>query len=201
MFVAQYVWGPGVNPYEAFKRSDSNYSQVKKSALALRRRLHQMDRLEEFDSLVKKEEQNNYIVRIDEELDFYLGNLPECWNRWNIALKNSPTTPLRLVAGHNTLHWRSGISINDATVKGRTSINRCDRVLYHFFLHPVPLLLDVRKMYRQIRTRTLTNVLRKFFWFADPHDESTLQEYMLTRLGFGCKEADKIVELIMMFLV
>ena len=79
MFAAQYVWGPGVNPYEAFKRSDSNYSQVKKSALALRRRLHQMDRLEEFDSLVKKEEESNYIVRIDEELDFYLGNLPECW--------------------------------------------------------------------------------------------------------------------------
>ena len=61
-------------------------------------------------------------------------------------------------------------------------------------MNPVPLLLDVRKMYRQVRTKTLTNCLRKFLWFDDQGEIVTL---LPTRMLFGDRQPDKVVEILM----
>ena len=112
-----------------------------------------------------------------------------------MVFKNSVTTPVRVVNDNSTSHQGGG-SCNIAQAKGRKSINACNRVLWHFFINPVPLVLDISKCYRSIRTKLLTNVLRKVLWFADVNDESTIQAFMMIRMAFGDKQADKVIELV-----
>ena len=138
MFICQYVWEPGVDLYQKFHRKDSNYQQVKRSTIALRRRLEMMDKFDEFNELIQKELENGFLVQIDDNLDFFLSTLPDNYNRINLVFKaSSTTTPIRVVNANNTKN-RYGISINDAQVKGRTSINSTNRVLWHFQMNPVP---------------------------------------------------------------
>ena len=194
MFICQYVWEPGVDLYQKFHRKDSNYQQVKKSTVALRRRLETMNKFDEFNELIQKERENGFLVQVDENLDYFLSSLPDNYNRINLVFKaSSTTTPIRVVNANNTKN-RYGVSINDVQVKGRTSINSTNKVLWHFQMNPVPLLLDVRKMYRQVRTKTLTNCLRKFLWFDSEGEVITL---LPTRMLFGDRQPDKVVEILM----
>ena len=124
-----------------------------------------------------------------------MGNLPENYIRQGYVLKHSPTTPTRVVHDGGTGH-RNGLSSNAAQVKGRTSINRVNHVVWHWQCNAVGILFDVKKCYRSMRTKTLSNVLRKILWFEDPAKESTLCTYMPVRCLYGDQVPDKVWELI-----
>ena len=134
------------------------------------------------------------IINENEEIE--LAAFPECYNRLNVTYKkDSKTTPARMVNDHSTLH-HPGMSCNIAQVKGKTSLNLCHNVLFHFFLHAVPLVMDLAKCYRSVRCKTLTNSIRRVIWFTNPWDERTATTMMMLRMAYGDKIADKVISLI-----
>ena len=164
-----------------------------KSSLALRRKLEKFGKLNEFHEQIQLELERDYmkIIREDEEIE--LAAFPECFNRLNVTYKkDSRTTPARVVNDHSTLH-HPGQSCNIAQVKGKTSLNLCHNVLFHFFLHCVPLVMDLAKCYRSVRCKTLTNSIRRVIWFTDPTDERTATSMMMLRMAYGDKIADKVI--------
>ena len=195
MFLVQYVFGE-YDLHKEFPRYRTNYNQVLKSSLALRRKLEKLGKLNEFHEQIQLELERDYmkIIREDEEIE--LAAFPECFNRLNVTYKkDSRTTPARVVNDHSTLH-HPGMSCNIAQVKGRTSLNLCHNVLFHFFLHCVPLVMDLAKCYRSVRCKTLTNSIRRVIWFTDPTDERTATSMMMLRMAYGDKIADKVISLI-----
>ena len=137
MFLVQYVFGE-TDLHKEFPRHRSNYQQVLKSSLALRKKLEKLGKLEEFNEQIKLELERDYMKIINENEEIELAAFPECYNRLNVTYKkDSKTTPARMVNDHSTLH-HPGMSCNIAQVKGKTSLNLCHNVLFHFFLHAVP---------------------------------------------------------------
>ena len=45
---------------------------------------------------------------------------------------------------------------------------------FHFFHNPVPLLCDISKCYRSIRTKFLTNVFKKIMFLSDLNDPTSI---------------------------
>ena len=193
MFLVQYVWHK-IDIFEQFNSSRTNYRQVLKSTLDLRKRLLKMGKLSEFDNLIKEEVASGFMKPLNEEDEHRFSSLPECFNRLNLVFKDSSETTKTRIVNDNSTYHANGMSANMAQVKGETSINKVNHVLWNFFINPVPLVLDISKAYRSIRTKTLTNVLRKFIWFDNPDDPNSIRTYILTRVAYGDKIADKFVE-------
>ena len=57
------------------------------------------------------------------------------------------------------------------------------------------LLTDLSSAYRSVWTKAKTNSLRRFFWFRDPGDSSTMTELMVVRCNFGDRCAGRVLDL------
>ena len=68
-------------------------------------------------------------------------------------------------------------------------MNSSLEILLGFSCHPYCLMTDLSEAYRSIFTGKETNSCRRFFWFKDINDESSLVEMMLVRATYGDKAA------------
>ena len=194
MFLVQYIFNEDM--LATFPRHRNNSKQVLGSAKALRNKLEKWGRLTEYDDLIKTEVERGFMRPISEGDEIELAPFAEIHNRSNVVFRvSSVSTPARLTSDNSTLHG-NGLSCNSSQVKGRSCLNLVHNVLLHFFLHPVPLLYDLAKAYRSVRTRTLTNSVRRFFWFDDPQNPETARSFLPLRMLYGDKEADKFLALI-----
>ena len=68
-------------------------------------------------------------------------------------------------------------------------------VLAGWSVYGYAMLTDLSSAYRSVRTKAKTNSLRRFFWFSDPNDPSSMIEIMVVRMNFGDKPAGRVLDL------
>ena len=98
-------------------------------------------------------------------------------------LQASASTKLRVVT--NSSVNRSGGSYNDNCLQGSCLLNSSLDVLNGFSVWPYAFLTDLKEANRSIGTGDTTNNCRRFCWFRDPEDPSTLTDLMLNVSMYG----------------
>ena len=136
----------------------------------------------------------------------YVSNLPESTQRmlndhqcqhyipWRAVWKgNSISTPCRIVFdGSSTTS--SGYSLNDLLAKGRNTLNRLQEVLIRFFIHPIAMHTDIKKMYNTIKLDESHWCYQRYVW-QDSLDPSKIpQEKVVKTLIYGVKSSGNQAE-------
>ena len=88
-----------------------------------------------------------------------------------------------------------GGSLNDNICFGQNSMNLAINVLNRWSCYGYAMLTDLSSAYRSVRTKPKTNSLRRFFWFRDPNDASSMTELMVVRCNFGDRCAGRVLDL------
>ena len=105
----------------------------------------------------------------------------------------SSTTKLRVISNSSISHV--GGSLNDNLAIGVNCMNATLDVLAGWSVYGYVMLTDLSSAYRSVRTKAKTNSLRRFFWFSDPNDPSSMIEIMVVRMNFGDKPAGRVLDL------
>ena len=74
---------------------------------------------------------------------------------------------------------------SDTKGNGIQSINNPLHIIWKFLWGPVGWAADYSRAYRSVITGDISNAVRRFFWYKNPADETTLTEYCLVRLNYG----------------
>lgn len=105
----------------------------------------------------------------------------------NIVLSpDSSTTKCRVVWNASS-QSNFKTSLNDAMFTGSNLLKRVEDVLFHFRLHEIWLIADIRRCYFQIRVDRASAELQTLFYRKTPSDP--LKEYHLRVLAFGTRAA------------
>ena len=57
------------------------------------------------------------------------------------------------------------------------------------------MLTDLSSAYRSVRTKAKTNSLRRFYWYSNPNDPTTMIELMVVVANFGDKPAGRVLDI------
>ena len=94
----------------------------------------------------------------------------------------SSTTKLRVVFDASCKS-STGVSLNDKIMIGPKLQSDLYDILIRFRIHPVAMIADIGKMYRQIYLHPEDKDYHRFLWRNDPGDP--VQEFRLTTVTFG----------------
>ena len=83
--------------------------------------------------------------------------------------------------------------MNENLAQGINSLNSSLAVLNRFAAFPFAILTDLSQAYRSVYTGDATNSVRRFYWFQNPNDPTTVTEYCMQRMQFGDKPAGNIL--------
>ncbi|XP_066932960.1 uncharacterized protein [Clytia hemisphaerica] len=123
----------------------------------------------------------------------YVSNLPESTQQmlsdhqchhyipWRAVWKgNSISTPCRIVFDASST-TSSGYSLNDLLAKGRNTLNRLQEVLIRFFIHPIAMHTDIKKMYNTIKLDESHWCYQRYVWEANLDPSKIPQEKKSSR--------------------
>ncbi|XP_058816959.1 uncharacterized protein LOC131680258 [Topomyia yanbarensis] len=110
-----------------------------------------------------------------------LEQLGEPTKEW-IFKENSTTTKTRVVFD-GSAKTSSGLSINDALLVGPVIQDDLLSIILRFRKHPVALVADIEKMYRQVLISTEDQCLQRILWRFTPCQPITT--YELTTVTYG----------------
>ena len=95
-------------------------------------------------------------------------NVPVNWNIYHDVLKDSTTTPIRLVS--NSSFPNGSTALNDLLVKGPNTLNCLFTNLVRFRGYEVALVGDISKAYNSIKTGEVERHVRRY-WFRFSQNE------------------------------
>ena len=173
---------------ESYNETNSNRTMAVAASKSLRKKLLKSGKAVEFHAKVLDAATKKHVVEVtDEVAKAHLG-LPHSYQLINYVTKeSSASTKVRVVT--NSSVQRRGGSFNDLCLKGSNLMNSALDILLGFSCYPYCLMTDLSEAYRSIFTGPETNSCRRFFWFKDINDESSLVEMMLVRATYGDKAA------------
>ena len=133
-------------------------------------------------------------VEVNAEVRKLHEGLPFSYQLVNYVHKStSNSTKLRVIS--NSSISRVGGSLNDNICCGVNSMNLALNVLDRWSCYGYCLLTDLSSAYRSVRTKPKTNSVRRFYWFREPGDVSTMTELMVCRCNFGDRCAGRVLDL------
>ena len=113
----------------------------------------------------------------------------------NFVIKEgSATTPLRIVTNSSYRSYHSGLSLNDITLKGPSSLNNLINILIRFRGYKVGLVADIKKMYHSVLTHDEQKFLRRILWrkvevWNTPFQQNPPEVYNFNTIQFGDRPA------------
>ena len=112
----------------------------------------------------------------------------------NFVEKENSTTPLRLVTNSSFKSPSSGLSLNDITLKGPSSLNSLHSILLRFRAHRVGLVGDLSKMCHSVMIHPDQRFLRRILWrepqhWGTPFSQNQPEVYNINTVTFGDKPA------------
>ncbi|XP_055604362.1 uncharacterized protein LOC129752613 [Uranotaenia lowii] len=116
---------------------------------------------------------------IDHQPSFFLPHHP-------VVREQSSTTKLRVVFDASCKS-SSGISLNDAMLVGPTIQDDLRSIILRSRIHPILIVADVAKMFRQIEIHPNDTPLQRIFWRSDPEQE--VQIFELKTVTYGTAAA------------
>ena len=161
---------------------------ARQATLSLQRKLVKRGKIDDFHSRVMESIEAKQVVIMTDELTRIHSDLPRSYQLINVVYKDSSaSTKVRVVT--NSSVSRLGGSFNDNCLKGSSQMNSSLKVLLGFSSFPFALMTNLSQAYRSCKTGKVTNSCRRFFWFTNPHDETTLVELMFVVSTFGNRPA------------
>ena len=161
-----------------------NRSVVVKIASKLWQSLKKDSLLDTYNEEIKKYVARGTFVRLSkEEIESYEG--PHNWITHHAVLKNSKTTPCRVVT--NSSFDNGGHSLNSCLPKGPNSLNDMLAITLRFRCHEISFMYDLSKAYNSMRTGMIERHLRRFVWrYSEDED---WQDFAIDRVHFGDQSA------------
>ena len=164
------------------------------SSTNLRKKLEREGYLEDFHAQIWAAVEKGEFVEVTDEIKQLHQGLPFSFQLVNYVHKaTSSSTKLRVIS--NSSISRVGGSLNENICVGQNSMNLAINVLNRWSCFGYCMLTDLSSAYRSVRTKPKTNSLRRFFWFRDPGDSTTMTEMMVVRCNFGDRCAGRVLDL------
>ena len=112
----------------------------------------------------------------------------------NFVMKENSSTPLRIVTNSSYKSPTSGLSLNDITLKGPSSLNNLLNILLRFRIHKYAMVGDISKMYHSIDISEDQKYLRRILWRPPNQWNTSFKEnppevYNLNVVTFGDRPA------------
>ena len=146
------------DPEVAYRPQLSNYGMAKQASVRLKKRLKAKNLLDQFQQQVQEALDLGHIKLLNtEDQRNVLQKFHNCIQA-NYVLKESGSTPLRVVS-NSSAHHPSG-SINSNCVGGETILPNLFFIVMNFLLQPFTAIFDIKRCYRSIWTDKQTNQLR-----------------------------------------
>ena len=173
---------------ESYNDQNSNKTMAIAASRSLRKKLLKTGKAEEFHAKVMDGLSKKHYVVVTDEVERAHSELPKSYQLINYVQKqSSASTKVRMVT--NSSIQRASGSFNDLCLKGSNLMNSALDILLGFSTHPYCIMTDLSEAYRSIYTGPITNSCRRFWWFQDVNDETSLVQLMLVRSTYGDKPA------------
>ena len=194
-FELDYPELPDVNLSEKYKcGANSNKNIAIKSTTNLRNKLDKEGFLDEFHTQITTAIEKGEFVIVTPEVAKAHDGLAMSYQLINFVHKTSSTsTKLRVIS--NSSISRHGGSLNDNLAVGVNSMNATLDVLAGWCAYGYAMLTDLSSAYRSVRTKAKTNSLRRFYWYSNPNDPTTMIELMVVVANFGDKPAGRVLDI------
>ena len=104
----------------------------------------------------------------------------------SVIKESSTTTKLRVVFDASA-RTSTGVSLNDVLMTGPKTQDDLFNILLRVRVHPIALIADVEKMYRQIEVDPSDRDYQRIVWRNSPSDP--IQDYQLSTVTYGTGSA------------
>ena len=173
------------DPRKLYSPELSNGYLAKMSALRLRKRLLKEKLMDSFHQEMIKSINHGHFAEVE-------GKFKEQINKtgvvnfinFNYVIKLSSLSQSCRPVSDSTAYHKSG-NLNSKLLAGVQSINNPLHIVFRFLWSAVGWSADYSRAYRSVITGDVSNSCRRFYWFKDPLDETTITEYCLIRLNYG----------------
>ena len=150
----------------------SNYYRIKEHTKKLVMRLQKRGLLEPFHLQMMKAVSQDHIKF---NLNFDHTKIHHHFLQQNYVLKNSSSTPLRVVSNTQTVN-RINKSPNMVMITAPSTINLIPAVMVGWRMFAVAFCCDVQEFYRQLYTTDKSNNLRCLFWYNCENSSEILEK-------------------------
>ena len=179
------------DPNIIFSANNSNLRVAKQSSIRLRQTLLKRGLLDQFHIMMEKTLNDGHC----EEISYSPSDEPCNYISLNYQEKSSESQPLRPVS-NSSLPNKTGESLNSNSLSGPPWLGSGLKCLIAFRERLIGYHSDISKFYRSVFTDSLTNDLRRFFWYQDPRNEQTLKCFRFIRGNYGDTSISILTEII-----
>ena len=156
--------------------------------LAQRRLIPRLQRnpnlLEEYDSIIKDQEEKGIIERVTSSEDIEVGKT-HYLSHHPVLRQDKDTTKVRIVYNASAKS-SSGTSLNSCLYPGPCLLKTVAEILARFRLYPIALTADIEKAFLMIGIHPSDRDVLRFLWYEDAKSETPeVICYRFCRVGFG----------------
>ena len=147
--------------------------------------------LELYEGIIKEQEEKGFTERVKgaqvTQSTHYLPHLA--------VIKNSKTTPIRIVFDCSAKQDRKSNSLNDCLYSGPSLTEKLGKVLVKFRTNPFAFAADISKAFLRVGLQEEDRDFTRFLWPEDPNDpKSRLVTYRFRSVLFGATSSPFLLQ-------
>ncbi|XP_055604816.1 uncharacterized protein LOC129753047 [Uranotaenia lowii] len=154
------------------------------------RRFHSLERrlyrdlqiCEDYTKFIEEYIRLGHMTKVDDPVD---DSYPHCYLPHHPVFKESSTSTKIRVVFDASCKTSSGFSINDMQLVGPVIQDDLLSIVLRFRKHPIALVADIEKMYRQVKLHPNDCVFQRILWRTDPQDPIRTYELQTVTYGFA----------------
>ena len=161
----------------------TNYRMALGQVYSLRRNLSKVPgRLDAYHGIIQDQLKQGFVEKVP---DAVVGNNTHYIPHHGV-LKDSDTTPLRIVYNCSAKEGRDSPSLNDCLIKGPSLSEKLGDVLLKFRVNEFAFCADISKAFLRVGLQNVDRDFVRFLWFRDPQNpEAGLDTYRFASVLFG----------------
>ena len=169
------------DPHKIFCPTNSNHAAAAASSKRLRNNLIKIGQLHNFHAQMQKTLDDGHARACNSDPST---DCPSNFILLNFQMKDSKSQPIRPVSNSSFAN-KSGRSLNSETISGPSWLGSGLECVLNFRYGTYGYCADISRFYRSVKTCEITNALRKYYWFSDPDDPSSLTTYQFIVANYG----------------
>ena len=169
----------------------NNYHKAKGQMYSLNKDLEKKGMIEIYDGIIKEQTQSKFIEEVpDAQPTDKCHYLPH-----HGVLKDSVTTPLRIVFNCSSKANKQAPSLNDCLMTGQNLTKKLGDILLSFRTGQYAYSADISKAFLRIGLQEQDRDFTRFLWPSNPHDpNSTLKTYRFKSVLFGATSSPFLLQ-------
>ena len=170
----------------------TNYHLARHRLLSTLKKLEKNPKhIEVYSDIIREQEQKGFIEKVENahvtESTHYLPHLA--------VIKESKTTPIRIVFDCSAKQDRKSNSLNDCLYSGPSLTEKLGKVLLKFRTNPYAFAADISKAFLRVGLQEDDRDFTRFLWPKDPLDpQSSLVTYRFRSVLFGATSSPFLLQ-------